>query len=76
MEAFTPEQVHGAVQAALRLRALSYDAVKHLLLAALEGRPERLDLEQYPHLPQTQVQTTDPAAYNDLMTVAGVDGVP
>lgn len=76
MEAFTPEQVHAAVQAALRLRALSYDAVKHLLLAALEGRPERLDLEQYPHLPQTQVQTTDPAAYNDLMAVASAEVTP
>lgn len=66
-EGFTPEQVHVAVQAALRLRALSYDAVKHLLLAALEGRPERLDLALYPHLPVAQVQTTEPLAYNALL---------
>lgn len=69
-EGFTPEQVHAAVQAALRLRALSYDAVKHLLLAALEGRPERLDLALYPHLPVAQVQTTEPLAYNALLTEA------
>ena len=30
---------------ALRLGALSFDAVKHLLLCRLEGKPPRLDLE-------------------------------
>jgi transposase len=71
-EGFTPEQVHVAVQAALRLRAISYDAVKHLLLAALEGRPPRLDLELYPHLPLAQVQTTEPSAYNALLVEADI----
>ena len=33
----------------LRLGAISFDAVKHLVLCRLEGRPPRLDL--YPYLP-------------------------
>ena len=66
-EAFRPEQVHAAVVAALRLRAMSYDAVKQCLLAALEGRPAKLDLTHYPHVPQTDVAMTNPAAYNDLL---------
>jgi transposase len=66
-EAFRADQVHAAVCAALRLGAISYDAVKHCLLAALEGRPAKLDLIHYPHLPQAEVACTDPAAYNDLL---------
>lgn len=60
-------QVHDAVCAALRLRAISYDGVKQCLLAALEGRPPRLELEHDPHLPQVEVTTTDPTAYHDLL---------
>ena len=71
-EAFSPAQVHAAVCTALRLRAISYDGVKHCLLASLEGRTPRLDLASYPHLPVPEVATTDPSAYNDLlMAVAG-----
>jgi transposase len=66
-EAFSATQVHDAVCTALRLGALSYDGVKHCLLAALDGRPPRLDLEQYPHLPHAEVATTNPMAYNDLL---------
>lgn len=71
-EGFSPAEVHTAVCAALRLGAISYDGVKQCLLAALDGRPPRLDLEHYPHLPYPEVATTDPASYNNLlMTVAG-----
>ena len=73
-EAFSPAQVHAAVCAALRLRAISYDGVKHCLLAALEGRTPRLDLASYPHLPLAEVATTDPRAYNDLLLAAA--GMP
>ena len=66
-EGFAPEQVHQAVITALRLCAISYDGVKHCLLTALEGRPPRLDLAHYPHLPLTEVATTDPLAYNALL---------
>ena len=39
METFSHQEVHHAVQDALRLGAISFDAVKHLLLCRLEGRP-------------------------------------
>ena len=45
------QEVHHAVQDALRLGAISFDAVKHLLLCHLEGRPPRLDLDLYPTCP-------------------------
>ena len=69
-ECYRADQVHRGVIAALSLGAISYDAVKHLIQAALEHRPVRLDLAQYPHLPQTLVQITDPSAYNALLVPA------
>jgi transposase len=66
-EGFSPTQVHEAVCTALSLGAISYDGVKHCLLTALEGRPPRLDLAHYPHLPLVEVATTDPVAYNELL---------
>ena len=50
-EHFSPGEVHAAVRDSLRLGALSFDAVKHLVLCRLEGRPPRLDLELYPFCP-------------------------
>ncbi len=57
-EHFSPGEVYAAVRDALRLGALSFDAVKHLVLCRLEGRPPRLDLELYPYLPQVRVSIT------------------
>ena len=45
LETFSGQEVHAAVKDALRLGALSFDAVKHLVMCRLEGRPPRLDLE-------------------------------
>ena len=44
LETFRLEEVHTAVKNALELGAISFDAVKHLVLCRLEGRPPRLDL--------------------------------
>ena len=52
MENFSHQEVYHAVQDALRLGAISFDAVKRLLLCRLEGRPPRLDLDLYPYLPE------------------------
>ena len=72
-EGFRPAAVHDAVCTALRLGAISYDGVKHCLIAAADGRPPRLDLAAYPHLPLPEVAITDPMAYNELlMAVAEV----
>ncbi len=57
MEDFSPPEVHRAVREALRLGAVSFDSVKHLLLCRIEGRLPRLDLDLYPHLPRGSVQT-------------------
>ena len=68
MEHFSHQEVHHAVSDALRLGAIGFDAVKHLLLCRVEGRPPRLDLELYPHLPQVSVQTTRATDYLTLLS--------
>ena len=40
-----------AVEDAVRPGTLRFDAVKHLVLCRLEGRPPRLDLDLYPPAP-------------------------
>jgi len=57
----------GAVCDALRLGAIGYDAVKHLVLCRIEQRPARLDLELYPYLPKATVTVTSPSSYMCLM---------
>jgi transposase len=71
MEDFHQHQVEWAVMEALRLGAISFDAVKMLLLARLENRPARLDLTFYPYLPAATVGATDPRAYLGLIANAG-----
>jgi len=67
LETFTLMDVSRAIDDALRLGAISFDAVKHLLLCRIEQRPARLDLENYPHLPAAQVATTAAADYLTLL---------
>ena len=67
MENFQPEEVHDAVRDAIRLGAVSFDAVKHLVLCRIEGRPPRLDMELYPYLPRTNVATTSTRDYMALL---------
>lgn len=80
MENFHQHQVEHAVAHALQLGAISFDAVKMLLLARLENRPVRLDLTFYPYLPAATVGTTDPRAYLGLIASSGstpeTTGVP
>ena len=51
LETFALNEVSGAVEDALRMNTLSFDAVRHLLLCRIERRPPRLDLQNWPHLP-------------------------
>ena len=51
METFSMDEVHSAVQDALRLGAISFDAVKHLLLCRLEGCPPGLTWTSIPTCP-------------------------
>ncbi len=68
LETFSGQEVHAAVKDALRLGALSFDAVKHLVMCRLEGRPPRLDLELYPYLPRVRVSTTCAGDYMTLLS--------
>jgi hypothetical protein len=57
LETFLLVDVSHAIDDALRLGAISFDAVKHLLSYRIERRPARLDLENYPHLSERAVPT-------------------
>jgi transposase len=67
METFRLEDVHAAVRQALRLGAIGFDAVKHLVLCRIEHRPAKLDLTVYPYLPRVAVATTSAKAYLALL---------
>ena len=71
VENFRKEEVYEAVRDALRLGAISFDAIKHLVLCRIEGRPQRLDLELYPYLPRVTVTTTAASDYMALMSGIG-----
>lgn len=70
LETFEINDLHGAIRDALDLSAISFDAVKHLLLCRIERRPPKLNLDIYPYLPRAQVATTSAASYMNLL--AGV----
>ncbi len=71
LETFDLENLHGAIRDALRLGAIGYDAVKHLVLCRIERRPPRLDLDVYPYLPRARVATAAAATYMSLLGGAG-----
>jgi len=68
LETFSLGEVTAAVKQALRLRAIAFDAVKHLVLCGIDQRPPKLDLENYPHLPTAEVALTRAADYQVLLT--------
>jgi transposase len=67
LETFRIGDVHAAVREALRLGAIGFDAVKHLVLCRIERRPPKLDLVAYPYLPRVTVATTQAKAYLALL---------
>jgi len=71
LEVFTVNEAERAIEEALQLGAISFDAVKHLLLSRIEQRPARLDLENHPHLPVAEVATTLAADYLTLLSGGG-----
>ena len=68
LETFSQQEVAASVRDAIRLGAVSFDAVKHLVLCRLEGRPPRLDLEVYPYLLRVRVSTTSAKDYMTLLS--------
>lgn len=71
LESFDLADLHAAVKQALRLGAIGFDAVKHLILCRVERRPPRLDLSIYPYLPRATVGKTSAKAYTSLLSSAG-----
>jgi transposase len=67
LETFRLEEVDAAAREALRLGAIGYDAVKHLVLCRIERRPPKLDLTGYPYLPRVAVATTSARSYMALL---------
>jgi len=67
--------VEWAVSRALDLGAISFDAVKMIVLAKLERRPVRLDMSLYPYLPRATVATTNPGDYMQLLSEPAAVGV-
>ena len=67
LETFEMTDLQVAVKNALRLGAIGFDAVKHLVLCQIEKRPPKLDLDVYPYLPKANVGTTSAASYMTLM---------
>ena len=70
LERFNMEVVHAAIKDALLRRAISFDAIRHLVLCRVEQRPARLDMSIYPFLPRTNIQTTRAAHYAGLLSGA------
>jgi transposase len=71
LETFALSELTRAIEDALRLGTISFDAVRHLLLCRIEQRPPRLDMQNYPHLPLAQVRTTQAADYMSLLVAVG-----
>lgn len=68
LETFNIGQVSRAVTEAIRMGAISFDAVRHLLLCHIERIPPRLDLANWPHLPTASVKSTRASDYASLVT--------
>ena len=67
LETFPFAEVTAAVEHALMLNTISFDAVRHLVLCRIERRPPRLDMANWPHLPLAQVRATSAADYMSLL---------
>jgi transposase len=68
MEVFPEPIVVAAATDAIRLGAISFDAVKQLVIAKVERRPANLDLGDYPYLPVAKVKTTSACDYAVLVS--------
>ena len=68
LETFSQQEMDAAVKDAIRLGAVSFDAVKRLVLCRLEGRPPRPDLELYPYLPRVRVSATSARDYMTILS--------
>lgn len=68
LETFPLVDVDAAIQQAIHLGVIGFDAVKHVLLCRIEQKPPRLNLDIYPYLPRAQVSVTHAASYLTLLS--------
>ena len=73
LENFSMAQVEAAIKQAFGLGTLGFDAIKHLILCAIERRPIKLDLSLYPYLPTANVGSTEPRSYLSLLQMPKAD---
>ena len=73
-ESHVQADVEWAVSRALDLGAISFDAVKMIVLAKLERRPVRLDMSVYPYLPRATVRATKAGDYMQLLSAPAAVG--
>ena len=71
LETFSILQVERAIDQAHGLGVLGFDAIKHLVLCAIEQRPPKLNLSLYPYLPSATVGTTEAGNYLSLLSGSG-----
>lgn len=67
LELFALNEVERAIKQAIGLGVIGFDAIKHLILCAIEQRPPKLDLTLYPYLPRACVGATAPRDYLSLL---------
>lgn len=67
LEAYSIIELEIAIEEAIRLQAISVDAVKLLADSLREKHTPNLDLENYPHIPNVQVKKTQAKDYMFLL---------
>jgi len=67
LENFTMDDVQAGIKQALNMGAISYDAVRMLVLCEQEQLAPKLDLDVYPFLPKATVEKTKPDSYMALL---------
>lgn len=67
LESVDMNTLAAATRDALKLGAIGFDAIKHLVLCRIEERPAKLDLDIYPYLPKAHVGSTSASSYMCLM---------
>ena len=76
LENFSLVQVEQAIKQAMSLGAVGFDAIKHLILCAIERRPAKLDMTLYPYLPNASVESTEARSYLSLLQISKASEQP
>ena len=70
-EHYEKNVLYAATKDALQMGAISFNAIKHLVLCRVERRQPRLDSDLHPFLPNTNVATTSASSYMSLLGGGG-----